>query len=954
MPSLGIVQALIDAQSDEAADFPAGLLSADAAGRGLMAAGYFDASTLEAKFAAGAIAATATSRAKIATGFFDLATVADKLAAGSIATAQLAVGILSADASGRALMATDLFDATTFAAKVAAGAIGVGKLGTGAISASGMFAASVVDAAAIGTGSVTSGKLGANAVIAGKLADGAVDTAARFSALVVDTAALGNNQVTDGKLAAAVQNVLPDRLRASSMVVVSRALATGTTQPVSLTDATFSGKVAGGATNGAGTSGVVAGSFATSVAETSTGAAQAGLGAAAAADRPYPVADFPGQNKIVCRLLKADGDQPVLIDMLSTATGADMNAQVYGYAAYRSDLGADLKWRLWYYYRRASDGLEVPFTPDTSLTSATLLVPEVFLLKDLPVAHGVGQTAVGSQAAAAVGAGSIRDTELASNAVTSAKILAGAVIAGKYGAASIATADVADDAITAAKLRDDAATDANRAVTTDHLRDLAVTSAKVAANAIVAGKLADASIDTSARFAAGVINTAALANDAVDATKLKDDAVTDSNRAVTTDHIRDLAITSGKIAALAVTAGKYAAGSITTADLAAGVLAATAAGRALMATNFFDAPTADTAFGAATIAPEKLSSWSASATGLIAVGAFTLKAGGTGNLNLDCTGAAADIHFRPGGGSTSYWILDQAGNLTFAGDNTQSFGSATGAVKDIYIGSYIDHAEVASAPATPAAARVRVYPDAPARWWSKNDGGFLRPLDAFVSAMAKPWGVVADDPNTDLYTKFGPLADNGGSSGTSTQINTYALPGKRRESTVGTASWVYIGKVDRAWKPRFIGLVRTEAVNTGGSRRVFVGLTISSSVQLATLRPAQMYVGFVYDPADSANWKVISRNTADSTAIDTGIAWAVDKNMVFEIELDSTGAQIRMYDVTGTGWGAGAHVYQGTSTDQIPANGNEMEGSAGAYSSDATVAQLTVFSLGVECAGFGY
>lgn len=62
------------------------------------------------------------------------------------------------------------------------------------------------------------------------------------------------------------------------------------------------------------------------------------------------------------------------------------------------------------------------------------------------------------------------------------------------------------DKVTDTQLRDDASTDANRAVTTNHIRD-----------------------------------------DAVDANKLRDDASTDGNRAVTTNHIRDNAINRAKV-----------------------------------------------------------------------------------------------------------------------------------------------------------------------------------------------------------------------------------------------------------------------------------------------------------------------------------------------------------------------------------------------------------------------
>lgn len=50
-------------------------------------------------------------------------------------------------------------------------------------------------------------------------------------------------------------------------------------------------------------------------------------------------------------------------------------------------------------------------------------------------------------------------------------------------------------------------------------------------------------------FPAGGVNTAALADDSVTALKLRDDPTIDSNRAVTTNHIRDNAVTMAKLGA---------------------------------------------------------------------------------------------------------------------------------------------------------------------------------------------------------------------------------------------------------------------------------------------------------------------------------------------------------------------------------------------------------------------
>lgn len=205
---------------------------------------------------------------------------------------------------------------------------------------------------------------------------------------------------------------------------VSTTLTTGTAQPLSIADAVMAGKAAGGSVSGNGVAGVVASSFASAATETGTGAGQAGLGSSPASGYPYPVADFPGQRGILCHLQTSDGDDVVLRDALSTAVDLDdRGAQVYGYLSYRSDLGADLKWRLWFHYRRSADGLEVSFTPDTSLTNCTLVVAEVFTISAMPVGAGLGRPMFG-QFAAALGAKAVGTAHLDDGAVTDVQVAA--------------------------------------------------------------------------------------------------------------------------------------------------------------------------------------------------------------------------------------------------------------------------------------------------------------------------------------------------------------------------------------------------------------------------------------------------------------------------------------------------------------------------------------------------
>lgn len=175
-------------------------------------------------------------------------------------------------------------------------------------------------------------------------------------------------------------------------------LTLGTGATLSLTDASFTGKTAGGRGDlqgATGVLGIVAGSFASSGAETGTGANQAGLGSAASATQPYNATDFPGQFQYAqCVLLTADRKPITLVQMVAGSI-TDATAEVYGYLSFRSDLGANAKWRLWFYYRRAADGFEVPFTPTVSLANCWLEVPEIFLASTLAPGFGLSQTTAG-------------------------------------------------------------------------------------------------------------------------------------------------------------------------------------------------------------------------------------------------------------------------------------------------------------------------------------------------------------------------------------------------------------------------------------------------------------------------------------------------------------------------------------------------------------------------------
>lgn len=75
--------------------------------------------------------------------------------------------------------------------------------------------------------------------------------------------------------------------------------------------------------------------------------------------------------------------------------------------------------------------------------------------------------------------GAVTTPKIGTGQVTSGNLADGTIQTADIGAAQVTTALLKDDAVTSAKLQDDAGTDANRAVTTDHIRDGAVTSNKV-------------------------------------------------------------------------------------------------------------------------------------------------------------------------------------------------------------------------------------------------------------------------------------------------------------------------------------------------------------------------------------------------------------------------------------------------------------------------------------------
>jgi hypothetical protein len=158
--------------------------------------------------------------------------------------------------------------------------------------------------------------------------------------------------------------------------------------------------------------------------------------------------------------------------------------------------------------------------------------------------------------------GSVTATLLASDSVTTVKILNANVTAAKLASDSVETAKIVDLNVTTGKL-------AGEAVTTAKIADLNVTTGKLAADSVTTAKITDANV-TEAKLASNSVTNAKIADSAVNTAEIADVAVTTAKIAdlnVTTGKLADGAVTTAKITDANVTAGKLAADSVETAKI---------------------------------------------------------------------------------------------------------------------------------------------------------------------------------------------------------------------------------------------------------------------------------------------------------------------------------------------------------------------------------------------------
>jgi len=184
------------------------------------------------------------------------------------------------------------------------------------------------------------------------------------------------------------------------------------------------------------------------------------------------------------------------------------------------------------------------------------------------------KTLVSSDNSVAVTSGSGPDVSLdvATNAITTAKLADGSVTTSKLADGSVTTSKLADTSITTAKLADGSVTTpklADGSVATPKLADGSVTTSKLADESVTTPKLADGSVTTpkltdgsvtTAKLADGSVTTAKLADGSVTTPKLANGSVTTSKLvpgSITTRTVQDVSITSAKLSPTGVTAGTY-------------------------------------------------------------------------------------------------------------------------------------------------------------------------------------------------------------------------------------------------------------------------------------------------------------------------------------------------------------------------------------------------------------
>ena len=415
-------------------------------------------------------------------------------------------------------------------AKIAAGTIGTGKFAVGAIAtadiadsavtAGKLGAGSVVDAA-LGVGAVTSTKIADGAVATAKIADGAV-LAAKLAADSVTSTKILDGNVTASKLAA--DSVVTAKILDANVTTAKIADANVTTAKIAdaaVTTPKFSSTadlaMGGFKITGLGTP-TLAGD---AVTKTYADALASGLTAfknavVAASTVNINIATF-GLG-LIDGVQTVAGDRVLLKDQTTTSqNGIYLAATGAWTRALDNDSTAEMA--IGTYVLAGAGGATQAYTGWIVSTAPATLGTNPALWSQFsgmnPTIAGGGLTstsgilAVGAGTGLSVGAdsvgisaGGVSATELASNAVTTVKILDANVTEAKIADLAVTTLKIANSAVDDAKL-------ASNAVTTVKILNANVTAAKLAADSVETAKIADLNV-TEGKLAANAVTSAKI------------------------------------------------------------------------------------------------------------------------------------------------------------------------------------------------------------------------------------------------------------------------------------------------------------------------------------------------------------------------------------------------------------------------------------------------------------